>query len=189
MNRAYYWFGVLCLLAVVFTALPVSRLAIVPHSVEIVGDQVSLERSFPGDMFGLPRPFLSYVETVTPLTQGHNGGHPCQVKGGPFRYARAENIGTWSIDWAAACLSDPSGFIWSAAWTWHVGALRLGPVRLERRFWRSPCQYRVSSTGRVHGTDNPHWSQTSDTHCFSTRAEAEAFASDYGTHSEAEANR
>lgn len=163
---AVFWFGL--------QILPISSLAITPIEVTIEGDQVTLARDFPGDDLGLPRPWLSYVETVRPLTPGYNGGQVCEQKRGPFQYTEKAPIGTWSIDWASDCLSDPLGFSWAASWTWHVGNIRLGPTDFSTRVLRDPCQYRVSRSGVVHGPDSPHWSQTSTERCFPTRAAAEA---------------
>lgn len=154
--------------------LPVTQLVYHPDVVEIVGSEVRLARSFPGDAWGFQRPVMSYVETVRPISQFHNGGQSCTDKGGPFRYDRAESVGQWSIDWAADCLSDPSGYTWSADWFWHIGAMRVGPVNLTHRVLKTPCQFKVSSNGRIHGPDSPHWAQTSTDQCFQTRAEAEA---------------
>jgi len=153
-------------------ALPVTRLVYQPDTVEIVGDDLTLYRDFPADSWTNWRPRISYVEIVRPLTATHNGGQSCQKEGGPFRYTR--EFGNWSIDWAADCLDDPEGFMWSAYWYWHIGALRVGPTSLYQRTLRDPCQYRVSTTGIIHGPDSPHWSQTSTERCFPTRAAAEA---------------
>jgi hypothetical protein len=113
--------------------LPFTSLVYRPEAVEVSNGEVTLARSFPGDALGLPRPRMSYVETVRPLSQTHNGGQSCSDAGGPFRYSRAEPIGVWKIDWARNCLSDPVGFEWSAFWYWHVGAIRLGPASLSQR--------------------------------------------------------
>lgn len=126
-SRVVFALGVLVLL---LWALPVTRVVYVPHAVEIHGDQVTMHRSFPMDALGLPRPKMAYVETVRPLTLSHNGGQPCTDRGGPFQYSRTEDVGSWSIEWAADCLSDPVGFVWYARWTWHIGGLKLGPVSL-----------------------------------------------------------
>jgi hypothetical protein len=116
------WFGI--------HAAPVTRLVFAPQTMEIVGGEVHLVRRFPGDTLGLPRPSLSYVEVVRPLTPTHNAGQSCQDEGGPFPYTRATPVGVWNITaWAADCLSDPVGVEWYARWTWHVGDLRLGPVK------------------------------------------------------------
>lgn len=112
-------------------AAPFTRAVYNPTAVEIHGDQVTVYRTFPGDAFGLPRPSISYAETITPLTQAHNGGHPCVERGGPFQYSRADPVGRWSIEWAADCLSDPQGYRWSARWYWNVGILKFGPAELD----------------------------------------------------------
>lgn len=175
--RSYWWFGMACMLAVLATALPVSRLAYSPGAVEIVEQQLILERNFPGDSLGLPRPSLSYVETVKPISQDHNGGHACTMRGGPMQYTRSEPVGRWSLEWASDCLSDPLGFIWSSRWTWHLGMIQFGPVSASHRVLRDPCQFRVSTRGLIHERGQSEWfDQTSNTHCFATRAEAEAFA-------------
>lgn len=122
---------------------PASLVAFRPGAVTIADGAVVLERSFPGDRFGLPRPVMSYKETVRPLTHGHNGGHPCVQTGGPIRYTSPHPVGTWSLDWAAACLDDPAGFHWEAAWRWHIGAVVLGPVRSEA----TVLQLRNGATG------------------------------------------
>lgn len=154
--------------------LPITRIVYHPSAAEISGSQVIVSRDFPMDEYTNWRPRLSYVETVRPLTPGHNGGQSCEIAGGPFRYSSAEAVGQWSIDWAAKCLDDPSGFTWSAYWHWHIGALRVGPVSLYQRVLRDPCQYKVSNNGTIHGPNSPHWAQTGTDRCFATRAEAEA---------------
>ena len=154
--------------------LPLTGLAIQPEQVTIEGDQVTLLRDFPTDRIGLPRPWLSYVETVRPLTPEHNGGQICEQKRGPFKYTEKSPVGTWSISWASDCLSDPQGFTWSASWTWWIGNLKLGPTDFGTRVLRDPCQYRISLQGIIHGPDSPHWAQTSKERCFPTRAAAEA---------------
>jgi len=123
-------FAVGLLLLLMFIA-PFSRLVYNPEAVEIAGDKVTMYRSFPGDTLGLPRPWLSYVETVRPLTPEHNGGQSCTDKGGPFKYDRAGPVGDWSIEWAADCTSDIKGFAWSARWYWHVGAIKFAPATFE----------------------------------------------------------
>ena len=174
LDRALLFIGWGIVVAVVLTMLlPVTRLVYHPIEVQIIGDEVTLRREFPGDKFGFPRPVLSYVETVKPLTQAHNGGHPCEASGGPFRYTRADDVGRWSIDWAADCLSDPQGFVWSAYWRWHLGSVQFGAASKSRTVLRDPCQYRVSSSGTIHGPDSPHWAQVSRARCYPTRAQAE----------------
>lgn len=116
--------------------VPVTRLVYAPHAVEVVGDQVTMYRTFPLDALGLPRPRLSYVETVRPLTPSHHDGQSCTDAGGPFQYTRDDEVGRWQIPWAVGCLSDPRGFIWSASWTWHIGGLTVGPVSLSDTFLR-----------------------------------------------------
>lgn len=120
-----------------FTA-PVSRLVFNPQAVAINGSDVTLSRSFPMDvMFHDWRPRISYVETVRPLGQETNNGHPCSDSLGPRQYGREEAVGRWNINnWAAPCLADPTGFVWSAEWFWHVGVIKFGPVSLERTFFR-----------------------------------------------------
>jgi hypothetical protein len=174
IDRTLFFVGWAAVTWFALQTLPITALAIKPESVSIEGDQVTLVRDFPTDAMGLPRPWLSYVETVRPLTQGHNGGHICEQKAGPFRYSENNPVGTWSIAWASDCLSDPQGFTWSASWTWWIGNLQLGPTDFRTRVLRDPCQYRVSLQGIIHGPDSPHWSQTSTERCFPTRAEAEA---------------
>lgn len=159
--------------ALVFV-LPTTRLVYQPESVEIVGDQVTMYRSFPGDAWGLPRPRISYIETVRPMTQTTNGGHPCEFSGGPRRYDRTDEVGRWQIDWAADCISDPIGYVWSAEWTWHIGHVELGPVDISERVLSNPCQYKISQNGVIHGADSPYWSQTSPSDCYPTRSAAEA---------------
>lgn len=121
---------------VALQTLPVTRLVYNPQQVVISDGEVAVSRSFPTDRFGLPRPRISYVETVRPVTQSHHGGQSCQDRGGPFRYSRAENVGVWSIDWASNCLDDPRGFTWSAHWYWHIGAMKVGPISLTHRVLR-----------------------------------------------------
>jgi hypothetical protein len=118
--------GGLCAAYIGSQVLPVSRLAIQAQEVTITGATVLIKRSFPADIFGLPRPRLSYVETVRGLTASHNDGHSCADRGGPFRYDNAKDAGTWKIEWAAPCLSDPFGYTWEACWTWHLGSVEFG---------------------------------------------------------------
>jgi len=133
--RTFFIIGWLTAMFMLIQILPVSRLVVNPHEVNIDGTKVAVHRTFPGDALGLKRPRLSFVETVRPLTQSHNDGQSCQEKGGPFRYDRADEIGRWDIgEWATPCLDDPDGYRWSACWTWHLGVLELGPACLSRTF-------------------------------------------------------
>jgi hypothetical protein len=129
--------GWLTVVVVLSQAAPLSRIAYNPQAVEIGNSQVTMYRSFPLDTLGLPRPNLSYIETVKPLTQAHNGGQRCADAGGPFRYTRADPVGEWSIAWASDCISDPVGYQWTAQWTWHIGRIRLGPVSFSHTVLRS----------------------------------------------------
>lgn len=125
---------VILLFLLLGASLPLSRLAINPGAVVVTREGVVLARTFLADWLGLPRPILSYQEVVRPLTVGHNHGHPCEQTGGPRRYANPGSTWAWSLDWAAACTDDPLGFEWSAEWTWHLGALRMTPVRAQAIF-------------------------------------------------------
>ena len=135
-GRSLLWIGWATVVVVVFQAAPLSRIAYNPQAVEIHEDHVTMYRSFPMDRAGIARPWLSYSETVRPLTETHNGGQSCTDQGGPFQYTRAGDVGMWSIAWAADCLSDPVGFHWSAKWTWHIGRMQMGPVKLSQTFLR-----------------------------------------------------
>ncbi|WP_296763699.1 hypothetical protein [Sediminimonas sp.] len=137
-SKTYRWIGIVALVWMLLQILPVTRIAFNPVAVQVRGDEVVMQRTFPGDVFGLPRPRLSYVETVRPITQTHNNGHPCADRGGPFRYSRAQKVGRWRItDWAGDCLSDPTGYVWSSVWTWHIGNFEVGPARLSHRVIKS----------------------------------------------------
>lgn len=115
--------------------LPVTGLVYQPEEVDINGTKVTLVRSFPMDQNTNWRPSLSYQETVQPLTPLHNGGQVCEDQGGPFPYERSSAVGTWDIrSWAAPCLDDPLGYVWTARWYWHTGNMKLGPVTLSQRF-------------------------------------------------------
>jgi hypothetical protein len=179
IDKTLTWIGWGSVLVILMTwVLPVTGLLFRPEHVEIVGDQVVLQRSFPGDRIGLPRPVMSYVETVKPLTPAHNGGHVCQHSSqAPFRYGSTEVVGKWSIDSAAACLTDPLGFTWDARWTAHVGVIPLGPVSKETTVLRDPCQYIVSTRGVVHGPDSPYHGTVvrSGSNCFPTQAAANVY--------------
>jgi len=95
------------------------------------GDVV-LERIFVTDYFGLPRPRISYVETVKAFTQETNNGEFCQNKSEPTVYDRNEELGRWNIkDWAGECMADPVGYRWSADWSFHLGAIKFGSVQLK----------------------------------------------------------
>jgi hypothetical protein len=114
------------------SALPVTRLVYNPQAVDIDHGTVVLQRTFPFDWTPLPRPRISYIEVVRPLTQSHNGGHPCEDRGGPFRYTRSDPVGIWDIgSWAEPCLDDPRGYVWTAHWSWHLGLIKFGPVELS----------------------------------------------------------
>lgn len=137
IGKQMLWIGWATALVVVFQTAPLSRIAYNPQAFEISDSQVTMYRSFPLDALGLARPWLSYIETVRPITEAHNGGHSCTEKGGPFQYTRAGEVGQWSIAWASACTSDPVGFHWSAKWTWHVGRITLGPVTYNQTVLRA----------------------------------------------------
>lgn len=123
-------------LAAVYIAsqvIPVTRAVYWPSEVWIEESKVTVERHFPGDFLGLPRPRISFVEAVDPLTPGHNDGQFCKAKGGPYLYGSDDPLGEWDIkEWAAPCLDDPAGYRWSAEWTWHLGGFTFGPARLRK---------------------------------------------------------
>jgi len=112
---------------------PVTKMAYWPSDVWINGTEVTVDRIFPGDKLGLPRPRISYVETVTPLSGiAHNKGQSCQDKREPKVYDKPEIV-SWNIGgWAGPCLGDPKGYRWQAVWTWHLGGFSLGPVREDK---------------------------------------------------------
>jgi hypothetical protein len=116
----------------VFVA-PTTRLFFNPTSVAVVGDRVILHRTFPGDAVGLPRPFVRYVETVQPLTPDHNNSRFCQdALSEPAQYNSPADVGRWRIgDWAAPCLSDPLGYVWTARWYAYLGRVPLGPATMR----------------------------------------------------------
>lgn len=116
----------------VLKVAPVTMLVYWPVETQIEGDTVTHFRVFPMDTFGLPRPRISFVETVKPLTHGHNDGQVCQDAGGPFPYDKRSEYGSWSIPWAAPCLSDSKGYVWRAQWTWHLGSFKVGPTHAEK---------------------------------------------------------
>ena len=130
-KRTWHWVGALCLGAMLLSAAPVSRLAINPIAATIQGGTVKVARTFPGDSLGLPRPRISYVETVTSLSRGYNSGHFCESDGGPIRYTTSVSTAKWNIPWANDCLSDPEGFRWEACWTWHFGVFKFGATCLK----------------------------------------------------------
>ena len=133
-HASLLWIGYIFTALLLVQAAPITRLVFYPEEVSIIGDEVSLARSFPMDAMGLSRPFLSFSEVVRPLTPSHNNGQSCETVGGPFQYTRATGVGVWTIPWAAHCLDDPAGFEWSARWYWHIGALRVGPVKKNETF-------------------------------------------------------
>jgi hypothetical protein len=137
-SRPWMVLAVFCALYLAAQVLPVTRLVYSPQAVDITGQQVVLYRSFPGDALGLPRPRISYLEKVRPLTPWHNLGRPCVDEGGPFRYDLVHATGSWEMPWAEPCLSDPLGYIWEATWTWHLGLFTLGPVSLSKHVFTTP---------------------------------------------------
>ena len=125
------WFGWLVVAWGAATVLPVTRLVYSPTAATFRDGDIVVQRTFPLDVLGLPRPRISYEETVRPLTQEHNAGHVCTDAAGPFRYARADPVGVWGLTWADGCLDDPVGFVWSAHWYWHIGIFQVGGVSLQ----------------------------------------------------------
>lgn len=140
--RKIEWISWVVVVLALLKILPVTALVFWPQKAVIEGGTVTMYRTFPLDTLGLSpetsRPFLSYVEIVKPLTRGHNGGQNCQSNGGPFQYIRADDTGFWDItEWAAGCLDDPHGFIWSARWTWHLFGFTFGSVSHSETVIRS----------------------------------------------------
>lgn len=189
--RGYWWLGVIALIWIAMQITAVTRLVYNPQAVSIHEGKVSLLRKFPGDRFGLPRPRLSYVETVVPLTEGHYGGHFCVYSDGPVLYDSPSGSKTWDISkWASGCLSDPSGVVWSAAWYWHFGSLKLGPVKFSDKIpgsqahvqpqsharGRPGCNYRVSRRGIVHSHQSIYFALVSPDRCFENYDEAQSYA-------------
>ena len=123
--------AVFLVLLLALFVLPTTRLLFNPQSVQIVGDEVRLLRTFPGDAIGLSRPVLRYVETVQPITPGWNGGRFCtDFLSEAVQYNSSAPVGVWRIAWALPCLSDPMGYVWTARWYGYLGHLPLGPVSL-----------------------------------------------------------
>ncbi|WP_306150756.1 hypothetical protein [Roseovarius sp. MMSF_3281] len=127
----------LVLLASIYLAaklLPATALVYWPSEVWVEADgDVTVDRTFPGDYLGLPRPRISFIETVDPISPQTHGGQDCEIKGGPDRYDDPAELGRWNIaSWAEPCLADPQGYRWSATWTWHIGSFRLGGVELSK---------------------------------------------------------
>jgi len=139
--RAYLIIGWMALVILGFMTLPVSRLAINPVSVEVVEDEVIVHRTFPLSTLGMDQPRISYHEIVSPITPGHNKGHPCTDSAGPFRYSGSEEVARWQIgEWASECLSDQYGFEWEACWTWHIGQVEMGPVCHRKKVFKGAKQ-------------------------------------------------
>ena len=114
--------------------LPATALVYWPTEawVEADGDVV-VDRTFPGDYLGLPRPRIFFIETVDPISRDVNGGQDCQMTGGPSLYDDRSEFGRWNISsWAAPCLADPEGYRWSATWKWHIGSFEFGGVGLSK---------------------------------------------------------
>lgn len=144
IDRSMLWIGWVVIGVVAFNVVPVTRLVYSPQTVDIQDGQVVMQRAFPMDALGLPRPRLSYTEVVRPLTQSHNGGRLCEDAGGPFLYGRAEPLGVWRIDWAADCIDDPLGFVWTARWTWHIGEIKAGSTSMTHTVLHSTPEKETS---------------------------------------------
>jgi len=83
-HASLLWIGYIFTALLLVQAAPITRLVFYPEEVSIIGDEVSLARSFPMDAMGLSRPFLSFSEVVRPLTPSHNNGQSCETVAGRF---------------------------------------------------------------------------------------------------------
>ena len=97
-----------------------------PQAATIDGTIVTVYRTFPAHgLLGVPRPLVSYRETVTPLDNGRTCGD-----GRTQRYVRPGDFGRWDIaEWAAPCMRG--AWLWHAEWQgWLFGLIPLQPVSL-----------------------------------------------------------
>lgn len=77
-------------------------------------------------------------------------------------------------------LAPESDFVFEASYTGCPGMdagdepITRTSERIPIKILDTPCRYKISASGIIHGPDSPHWSQTGTDRCFATRAAAEA---------------
>jgi hypothetical protein len=115
-----------------------SRLLIDPTAATVTpcGDVV-MKRHYPvSEMFNSRRPWIRYVQTITPLTPGHADGYLCREDNGHGqRYTHDSPLGfnKWDVrHFAKDCLSDPVGFVFEAQYIAYLfDVLPLRPVSIS----------------------------------------------------------
>lgn len=107
-----------------------SRLLINPEKVLIVPSQfkditmpdepnIVVYRSYPGDLLGLKRPIVRYIQVVHPLDKATNGGYSCREdnnKGMRYTHDDPRGFGIWSMRWAVDCIDAPLGWRYEVSW-------------------------------------------------------------------------
>jgi len=137
-NTFVFWFlGLPVVVALAALTIGGSRLLIDPTAATVTpcGDVV-VRRHYPmSELFNSRRPWVRYVQTVTPMTPGHADGYLCREDNGMgqrYNHDGRLGFGKWDVrHFAAECLSDPVGFIYEAKWTAYLfDVIPLRPVSL-----------------------------------------------------------
>lgn len=115
-----------------------SRLLINPTAISVTpcGDVV-VTRNYPlSEWFGFRRPWVRYVQTVTPITVGHRGGYLCRednALGQRYSHDGKLGFGAWNVGhFANECIDDPVGFVYECKWTAYLfDIIPLRPVSMS----------------------------------------------------------
>jgi hypothetical protein len=133
----FLFFGLPVLVILIVLTVGGSRLLIDPTAATVTpcGDVV-IRRHYPvAEFFNSRRPWVRYVQTVSPMTPNYADGYLCREDNGHGqRYTQDGNLGfgAWDVrHFAAECLSDPIGFVYEAQWTAYLfDAIPLRPVSM-----------------------------------------------------------
>jgi hypothetical protein len=134
----FLFFGLPAFLIICLLTIGGSRLLIDPTAATVTpcGDVV-MRRHYPmAEMFNSRRPWVRYVQTITPLTPGHADGYLCREDNGHGqRYMHDSPLGfnKWDVrHFAKDCLTDPVGFVFEAQYTAYLfDVLPLRPVSIS----------------------------------------------------------
>lgn len=139
-NFFFWTIGLPVTLVLIYLTAFGSRILIDPTAVTVTpcGDVV-VKRHYPwAEFFNTNRPWVQYVQTVTPLTKGYTDGYLCREDNGSgqrYNHDVGDDFNKWNVDgFASECISDPIGFIYEARWTAYLfDVIPLRPISMEVR--------------------------------------------------------
>jgi hypothetical protein len=134
----FWLFGLPVVLVLLVLTIGGSRLLLDPTSATVTPcGEVVMRRHYPlAETFNIQRPWIRYVQTVTPMTPGHADGYLCREDNGHgqrYTHDDPQGFNKWELNhFAEACLSDPIGFVYEVQYVGYLfDALPLRPVSIS----------------------------------------------------------